>query len=172
LSESILKMICWNFLFSLQNYTTVSKFITRFVGLEPAKPPLPLHYTITCVHTQFLFSSYILAEYKLLFKALSDIKWKSCKLESFITFRDTQLSCLQFLHLRSFTKFFKKTTVVTHSGCMGCCLLPSVGHGGWPYRRGQRRLDSNRRGPRRPPCVWLSKLINIEKVIEFCKMNK
>jgi len=40
-----------------------------------------------------------------LFEPLNDFKLKSCQLESFITFRDLQLSFWLFPHPRSFTKF-------------------------------------------------------------------
>jgi hypothetical protein len=40
--------------------------------------------------------------------------------------------------------FLKKNpTVVAHDGCMGLCLPPSMGHGGWPYRRAPWRLVVN-----------------------------
>ena len=40
-----------------------------------------------------------------MFETLNKFKLKSCQLQSFITFRDLQLSFCKFLHPRSFTKF-------------------------------------------------------------------
>jgi hypothetical protein len=57
--------------------------------------------------------------------------------------------------------FLKKPTVVAHDGCMGRCLPPSMGHDGWPYRRGPQRLDSNVVGHG----AWWSKLINFKTVV-------
>jgi hypothetical protein len=71
-----------------------------------AKPPLPLHHTLTCVHIPFRFPTYYTNTCVIcLLEVLNDFKSKSCQLQSFITFRDEQLSYWSFLHPRSFTKF-------------------------------------------------------------------
>ena len=43
--------------------------------------------------------------FKQYFQVVNDLNWKSCQLQSFITFRDLQLSFWLFLHPMSFTKF-------------------------------------------------------------------
>jgi hypothetical protein len=71
-----------------------------------AEPPLPLHHTLTCVLIPFWFPTYYTNPCVIcLFDVLNDFKSKSCQLQSFITFRDEQLSYWSFLHPRSFTKF-------------------------------------------------------------------
>jgi hypothetical protein len=58
--------------------TKSQRYVLRGVGTHDlwlhAKPPLPLHYTITCVHAKFFLLILYLAKYKLLFKALNAIK--------------------------------------------------------------------------------------------------
>jgi hypothetical protein len=60
-------------------------------------PPLLLHITLTYIYIRFWFLTYYP---KLclnwLFEALNKFKWKSCQLQSFITFRDLQLSFCSF----------------------------------------------------------------------------
>jgi hypothetical protein len=118
-------------------------------------PSTTLHNHM-CPHlVSFLLILY-LAEYKLFFKPLNGIKWKGCKLQSFITFRDTQLSCSQFLHLRSFTKLKKQPSWLTAAA--------------WPLSavfRGPRRFDSNRRGMAAAVRhdVWWSNLTNFETAV-------
>jgi hypothetical protein len=59
-----------------------------------AKPPLPLHCTLICVHMQFWFYSYYTTpSVNRFFEALNGFKLKTCQLQSFITFWDLQLSC-------------------------------------------------------------------------------
>jgi hypothetical protein len=71
-----------------------------------AKPPLPLHHKLICVHMHFWFySCYTTPSVNQFFEALNGFKFKTCQLQSFITFWDLQLSCGEFFHLRSFTKF-------------------------------------------------------------------
>jgi hypothetical protein len=48
--------------------------------------------------------NFIFERFKFEFHSQYDFKLKSCKLQSFITFWDLQLSCWEFLHLRLFEK--------------------------------------------------------------------
>jgi hypothetical protein len=74
--------------------------------LPRAKPPLPLHHTLICIHMQFwLYSYYTTPSANRFFEALNRFKLKTCQLQSFITLWDLQLSWWPFFHLRSFTKF-------------------------------------------------------------------
>jgi hypothetical protein len=55
---------------------------------------------------QFWFYSYYTTPSVSRFlEALNGFKLKTCQLQSFLTSLDLQLSCWEFFHLRSFTKF-------------------------------------------------------------------
>jgi hypothetical protein len=116
---------------------------TRSVGCSVGLEPQPLTsreaslvttlHNHTCPHSVSFLLTLYLARYKLLFKALNGIKLKSCKLQSFITFRDTQFPCLQFLNLRSFRIFFKKKSNRRGPRRLhGPLPALYVGHNGWP----------------------------------------
>ena len=65
------------------------------------------HYTTQSLVSILHFSPtyYTKPRVYCLFEALNEFKLKSCQLQSFITFRDLQLSFWKFLHPKPFTKF-------------------------------------------------------------------
>ena len=62
-----------------------------------------------------------------MFEVLNDVKLKSCQLQSFITFRDLQLSFWKFLHPRLFTKFEVHFAVCQIWGTQRLCRVPWSG---------------------------------------------
>jgi hypothetical protein len=104
--------------------------VTRSVGLEPQ--PLASHeaslattlHNHMCPYSVYFLLILYLAEYKLLFKTLNDVKWKGCKLQSFIIFQDTTF----MFAVSPFEVVYKiKKTAVAHNCCMAAaCSLPWV----------------------------------------------
>ena len=86
-----------------------------------------LHHILTYVYIPFSFPTYYSkSSVNFLFEALNEFKLKICQLQSFITFRDLQLSFWFFPHLRSFTKFKIHFAVCQIKGTRQTLALPCV----------------------------------------------